>query len=47
MSVPEQCIKYKTDQAADIKQVEKLNNWIFTMMSGKDAGSAMDIDGKK
>ncbi len=31
----DQVIKYKTDQAADVKKVEKLNNEFFKLMSLK------------
>jgi len=30
------CIKYKTDQSGDIKKVEKFNNLLFRLMTGKN-----------
>ena len=31
-----QCLKFLTDQAQDLKRVEKLNNLFLTYMCGKD-----------
>jgi hypothetical protein len=36
-----QCLQYKTDQQADLKKLEQLNNVFFDLMSGTDAG---DVD---
>ena len=31
-----QCLKYQTDQASDVKRLDKLNNVFLTRMCGKD-----------
>jgi len=28
------CLKYRTDQVADLKKMEKLNNWFFAWSTG-------------
>ena len=38
-----QCLKFETDQAQDVKRLEKLNNLFFTYMCGKDPHE--DADG--
>ncbi|CAM8927499.1 unnamed protein product [Rhodiola kirilowii] len=35
-----ECIKYKTDQAQDLKKLEKLNNMFFTLMARGPEGTA-------
>lgn len=39
-----QCLKYLTDQAADIKRIEKLNNLFVTYMCGKDPHEDVDME---
>lgn len=44
-----QCLKYKTDQASDVKAMEKLNNLFFTLMSSKklDSADVQAMDGTR
>jgi hypothetical protein len=32
-----QCIKFKTDQAADVKKLDELNTFFLSLMAGMDA----------
>ncbi|BDA40442.1 probable signal recognition particle 9 kDa protein at N-terminal half [Coccomyxa sp. Obi] len=36
------CLQFQTDQLADVKKVEKLNNLFFTLMAKGDAAEDMD-----
>jgi signal recognition particle subunit SRP9 len=39
-----QCLQYKTDQQADLKKVEKLNNLFFALMAkGPDSVGAQHV----
>lgn len=36
-----QCLQFQTDQLADVKKVEKLNNLFFTLMAKGDAAEGL------
>merc|ERR1712087_159380 len=38
------CLKFTTDQAQDVKRIEKLNNLFVTHMCGKDPHEATEVD---
>ena len=40
-----QCLKFETDQAQDVKRLEKLNSLFFTYMCGKDPHADTELDG--
>lgn len=46
--LPPQCLKFRTDQQADLKRVEALNNTFFRLMArGPDAGEGVLLKGIK
>ncbi|KAG6776405.1 hypothetical protein POTOM_019911 [Populus tomentosa] len=42
-----QCLKFKTDQAQDVKKMEKLNNLFFTLMSRGPDADVSEVTGKE
>jgi len=40
-----QCLKFETDQAQDVKRLEKLNTLFFSYMCGKDPHADTELDG--
>ena len=40
-----QCLKFETDQAQDVKRLEKLNSLFFSYMCGKDPHADTELDG--
>ncbi|CAK8560237.1 unnamed protein product [Lathyrus sativus] len=42
-----QCLKYKTDQAQEIKKMEKLNNIFFTLMARGPEVDLSEVTGKE
>ena len=40
------CLKYATDQAHDLKRLEKRNNRLITYMCGMDPSDINDLDGE-
>lgn len=40
-----QCLKFETDQAQDMKRLEKLNTLFFSYMCGKDPHADTELDG--
>lgn len=41
-----QCLKFETDQAQDVKRLEKLNSLFFSYMCGKDPHADTELDGE-
>ncbi|KAL9394878.1 hypothetical protein Peur_014163 [Populus x canadensis] len=41
------CLKFKTDQAQDVKKMEKLNNLFFTLMSRGPDADVSEVTGKE
>lgn len=45
ISLPPQCLQYKTDQAQDVKKIEKLHGKLMRLMVSKETHSgAMETD---
>lgn len=42
-----QCLQYKTDQQADLKKLEQLNNVLFDLMSGTDEAADVNMVSSK
>ncbi|KAJ3694837.1 hypothetical protein LUZ60_000214 [Juncus effusus] len=41
------CLKYRTEQAQDLKKMEKLNNIFFTLMSRGPDADISEVSGKE
>ncbi|KAH7661327.1 Signal recognition particle SRP9 subunit protein [Dioscorea alata] len=42
-----ECLKFKTDQAQDVKKMEKLNNIFFTLMARGPDADISEVSGKE